>query len=1099
MARTRPCLSVSIMLLLATALAALAAATLASALEEGPTDETHSLADARELGDGDAYAGHLQRATDKSDTFKVTAAQRTVVDVHVRIDGHDGTGQWTAPPRTTPPSPPAAPYDSCMLDCYMYAGPSTTMAIDGAFNYYYVRDYSLSACAPVPGTAWYYIELAVDWRWTPNDHVWDYTVEVRLSQPAEVAPGTPVTGTIDLDARDTHWYSVRATLWSELWGDLEVTNFDPAAPEERNIDIWVFPDDMGGYPRALAWDWSAAPNEPVEPFSVLATYDGLYYIKLRGMNHDVNLPCSYRLEARVDPVPEFPAGGVSGAYLDRFSQDTDWYRFTMRADLPREGEMGLWNEVRCFNLTERADAEELPDFDLYLFGLMPGGRMLDLLDSSFRGDHASFMDPDRDPTRNTEEVRAAAIYNGTYYIEVNDFNNTGFYDLRELERPMVLSDSDNVPLMARPVYAGVYQSFINQALDHYDWYRVKSERWLRVQFDSFKPTDVFNCSIYKYDAVAHRVVLVAGDWNVHYNATSGEDALSNLIDVRVDLDGLGLGYGTYYVCVFAAVAAETGFDPWTNRAFVYTTEADAESDYELRIGTDYPPNPPPHIYTKPIPPLVVGEDTDRPDALELTDYFILTDVGKPPLKFKASVVVGKLSRLVLEGDVLGFIASPDFNGKVQVKVSAIYEDNLQTSQISQTWNITFLPVNDAPRPKVDMPFRFDFTEDTVASLDLASLFYDVDGGDTLVFTAAQGAHLTIDVPEGSSVASLVPAQDWYGEEVVTVTATDSQGASTDRAVTLAVEGVPDAPRVLRPLGEFVMMEDGALTIRLDDFFIDPDGGALSYSVAADWALMPSVDPATGDLTLTPVPYWYGFRELSVTAVGSGGLTVSSRMQVIVEGDGIPSRIEFYPAESAVALKEGISMAFEARRAEGPEAGLLFFEWRLDGRLAGASWSYWLETGYDDAGVHTLVVKFSDEQGASDSHTWTVTVEDVDRPPVGGIVSPPDRSSYPEGAKIPFVALVHDPDDGTVTYQWYVDAAADGGEPSFEGTLPVGDHQVRLVAGSGGAALEDSVSVTVERAPTGGHWLAFGAVVALALSGAAVATSVVARRRRGRGA
>ncbi|NIP33360.1 MAG: hypothetical protein GWN18_00400, partial [Thermoplasmata archaeon] len=73
---------------------------------------------------------------------------------------------------------------------------------------------------------------------------------------------------------------------------------------------------------------------------------------------------------------------------------------------------GLWNEVQYFNMTERADVEDLPDFDLYLFGQVPGSRYLDLLDSSFRNDHSDFMDPDRDPNRNTEHVSAAALYTG---------------------------------------------------------------------------------------------------------------------------------------------------------------------------------------------------------------------------------------------------------------------------------------------------------------------------------------------------------------------------------------------------------------------------------------------------------------------------------------------------------------------------------------------------------------------------------------------------------------------------------------------------------------------------------------------------------------
>jgi hypothetical protein len=1085
-----------VMMLLATALAALATAALASALEEGPTDGTHSLADARELGDGDTYSGHLQRATDRTDAFKVTAAQRTVVDVHMRIEGHDGTGEWTAPPRITPPAPPAAPYDSCMLDCYMYAGPSTTMAIDGAYNYYYVRDYSLSACAPVPGTAWYYIEVSLDWRWTPNDHVWDYTVEVRVSQPAEVVPGTSVTGTIDLDTRDTHWYSVRATQGSELWGDVEITNFDAAAPEARNVDIWAFPDDMGGYPRAMAWDWSAAPNEPVEPFSILATYDGLYYVKLRGMNHDLNLPCSYRLEVRVDPVPEFPAGGVTGAYLDRFRHDTDWYRFEMTANVPREGEPGLWNQARCFNLTERADSDELPDMDLFLFGLIPGGRALDLLDSSFRADHESFMSPVRDPTRNTEEVRAAAFYNGTYYLEVNDYNNTGFYDLVEHQWPWALSDHDDLPGEAHRVEAGTYESHIDQGLDHYDWYMGTAEMSIRAQFNSFKGTDEFNCSIYKRDEVSGRCVLLAGGWNVWYNVTSGQDQIQSVIDVRVDLAALGLGRGTYYVCVFAAVGADMGQDP-SGRPFIYVIDRPAVADYSLRLWLDdASPDPQRPWVVEPIADLVVDEDTDAPATVELYGHFYDPNPGNKILRFKATVLSGRLGAVLIGEDTMGFKAADDYVGTVQVRVRALnryfqYNDTL--------WNITFLPVNDAPRPKVAQPFRFPMREDTVASLDLATLFLEVDAGDALSFSIGQGAHVAIGLPPGSTVASLVPSQDWSGEEVVTVTATDSQGASTDLAVALAVEGVPDAPKLLRPLGEVEMLQDNLTTIPLDDYFVDPDGGVLSYSVTIDASVQASVDPATGILTLTPAHKWYGYRELSVTAVGSGGLTASGRIAVIVDPLERPPAIETSPPGHAVTLKEGGSMSFEVRIAEDAYPGPLIYEWRLDGRIMGVSWFYWLETGYDDAGVHALSVTVTDEQGASDSRTWTVTVEDVDRAPVGGIVSPPDGSSYAEGAEIPFVALVYDPDGGTVAYQWYVDAAVGGQEPSFEDALPVGDHNVRLVAGSGGAALEDSVNVTVEHAPAGGHWLAVGAVAALALTGASAAVHVTVRRRRDRGA
>jgi hypothetical protein len=533
----------------------------------------------------------------------------------------------------------------------------------------------------------------------------------------------------------------------------------------------------------------------------------------------------------------------------------------------------------------------------------------------------------------------------------------------------------------------------------------------------------------------------------------------------------------------------------TGRSFIYVIDRPAVADYSLRLWLDdASPEPQRPWVIVPIGDLAVDEDTDSVAAVDLYEHFYDPNPGAKVLRFKATVLTGKLGGIVLTDSVLGFKAAHDSTGTVVLSVRAIN----RYSQYNDThWSITFLPVNDAPRPRVALPYRFTMREDTVASLDLATLFLDVDTGDTMSFAIGQGTHLAIGLPPGPSVASLVPAQDWYGEEVVTVTATDSQGASTELAITVAVEGVPDAPRLLRPLGEVEMMQDNVSTVPLGDHFVDPDGGVLSYAVTADASVHPSVDPVTGILTLSPAHRWYGYRELFVTAMGSGGLTVTDRIAIIVDGESGPMVNGTSPSDHAVTLREGGSMSFEVHLSEWASLGPVIYEWRLDGRLVGVSWSYWLEVDHDDAGMHALGVTVTDEQGVSDSRTWTVTVEDVDRPPVGGIVSPTDRSSYPEGTKIPFVALVYDPDGGTVAYQWYVDAAADGRQPSFEGTLPVGDHNVSLVAGSGGAPLKDSVRVTVERAPAGGHWLAVGAVATLALSGTAVAVYAAIRRRRGR--
>ncbi|MCK4969006.1 MAG: hypothetical protein KAS77_00710, partial [Thermoplasmata archaeon] len=435
-------------------------------------DETHSFGDARSLEPGDVYNGHLDRVGDRADYFSVTAAHQQVINVHVYVKGHDGTSEWVRPTVTTPPSPPPTGTASTILECYIYHTADAPYPLDGAYNYFYVRDYVVNICAPVPGTHTYLVNISIDWSWTPNNFTWDYLLELDVGSVSIITDDQVVEEEMDLATRDTLWYKVQAPKGNEINGSFEILNFETTDPEERNVDVWLFPDDIGGYPRSLAWDWSAAPNEPVEPFSILATYEGWYFIKLRGMNHTNSLPISYSFKIFMKQIGVIPDTGIQNVYFDRFNDDTDWYKVEMKANQPHATKPGYWNDVVYFNMTERADAEELPDFDLYLFGRVPGALWLDLLDSSFRNDHPDFFDPNRDPNKNTEHVSGAAFYNGTYYIEVNAWNNTGYYDVRREWKPSVLSDLDNLPENAKLARAGVYESHIHQSEDHYDWYKV---------------------------------------------------------------------------------------------------------------------------------------------------------------------------------------------------------------------------------------------------------------------------------------------------------------------------------------------------------------------------------------------------------------------------------------------------------------------------------------------------------------------------------------------------------------------------------------------------------------------------------------------------
>ena len=243
-------------------------------------DETQSFLNAKVMNDDDIYYGNVNRVDDRADYFKIQATQQQVINVHLYITGHDGIDQWV-PPDDAPPTPGRP---TGILAVYMYTGLSPAerlQPIDGAFNFFFTRHYVLNICAPVDKPNGYYVNVSIDWFMTPNNFTWEYFIEFDISQPQVIISGELVSDMIDMETRDTHWFKLRAGFEDEINGSFEILNFNDNDETERDINIWIFPDDLGGYPFSYPWDWSAAPNEKIEPLSVVSTYDGWFFIKLR--------------------------------------------------------------------------------------------------------------------------------------------------------------------------------------------------------------------------------------------------------------------------------------------------------------------------------------------------------------------------------------------------------------------------------------------------------------------------------------------------------------------------------------------------------------------------------------------------------------------------------------------------------------------------------------------------------------------------------------------------------------------------------------------------------------------------------------------------
>ncbi|WP_188863149.1 putative Ig domain-containing protein, partial [Marinobacterium nitratireducens] len=152
------------------------------------------------------------------------------------------------------------------------------------------------------------------------------------------------------------------------------------------------------------------------------------------------------------------------------------------------------------------------------------------------------------------------------------------------------------------------------------------------------------------------------------------------------------------------------------------------------------------------------------------------------------------------------------------------------ASVDQTVTVTITGTNDAPvishaiasqATNEDAAFRFAVPTDT---------FTDVDTGDTLTLSTGNlPAWLSFDATTGTFTGT--PTNGDVGTTPVTVTATDSHGASVSTTFDLVVNNTNDAP-TLNPIASVSVNEDGK---QVSGQFTgtDPDrGDTLTYSIAA---------------------------------------------------------------------------------------------------------------------------------------------------------------------------------------------------------------------------------------------------------------------------
>ncbi len=124
----------------------------------------------------------------------------------------------------------------------------------------------------------------------------------------------------------------------------------------------------------------------------------------------------------------------------------------------------------------------------------------------------------------------------------------------------------------------------------------------------------------------------------------------------------------------------------------------------------------------------------------------------------------------------------------------------------------------------------------------------------------------------------------------------------------------------------------------------------------------------------------------------------------------------------------------------------------------------LAPGFNDAGIYNLTVTVNDGD-ATDSKNFTITVTDVNRPPVITVtpISPTYEATGPNGRQVNLLASATDPDGDALTYKWFDFQTQIATTPSPQVTLAIATHSLFLTAtdSKGLSASSNAFSVIVK--------------------------------------
>ncbi len=302
--------------------------------------------------------------------------------------------------------------------------------------------------------------------------------------------------------------------------------------------------------------------------------------------------------------------------------------------------------------------------------------------------------------------------------------------------------------------------------------------------------------------------------------------------------------------------------------------------------------------------------------------------------------------------------------------------------------------------RVNRPPEIDTTplkvlEGESISLDLLTIVKDPDNDEL---------SLAVDGPgklEGNTYV-YAPGYLDAGKKVLRITAKDSEGNETVRDVQLEVVDVNAPPALV--VSDQTVREGDSLAVGLAALVSDAEGDGVTLTLIE----------GPGEIVDGVFIYKPGFAEagesvVSISAKDSRGGESTSTFKVTVTETNRPPRIFL----SDMVISEGEELVVDlSSRLIDPDNDPL--EITVEGPGAVQENRYVYTPGYRDAGDKTVTIMVSDGKGGTGRASFTILVQDANRPPEGSIAN--ETIFEGERLNLYLKAFAYDPDGDGIFFE-----------------------------------------------------------------------------------